>query len=278
MSLFDGYEIHQEITSVIKIYPDFVRLTKFKTPYLARRFDYDERRYGETKKHVGVVDSEDYELISLRRAKTILIDLTLTNHFDLFATFTFAKDRQDVDAKKRQMAYWLNNQRILHGKFLYLVVPEFHKDKKALHFHGLFSGYNGNLVDSGHVQKGRVIYNILSYRAGFTTAVKIDDLEKVSSYVTKYITKDMPRFRNKQRYWRSNGLKLPLKIINPRLSESDIARFKSIYSNKHQEIYEMRGELSDNDIARIAVYGIRREDDLRATSRYPLIEHEDEEV
>jgi hypothetical protein len=165
------------------------------------------------------------------------------------------------------MGYWLNNQRILHGKFKYLIVPEYHKDNKSLHFHGLFLGYNGNLVDSGRTKNGRTIYNINSYRAGFTTAVRIDNREKVASYVAKYITKDMPKFRNKQRYWCSNGLKRPLKIVNPKLTEKDKTFFSRVHKDKQKEILEFRGQFSDNDLARIATFGLPREDDLRIYGR-----------
>jgi len=264
MSLFDGYEVYQEISSVIKVYPDFVRLINYGEPVLVRRFDYDERRpdsENKSKKNKKD-DEEENEIKSIRNAKTRLIDITLCNEFDLFVTFTFAKDRYDVDLLKRRMAFWLNNQRILHGKFLYVIVPEYHKDK-ALHFHALFCGYNGNLVDSGKRYKNRILYNVSSFRAGFTSAEYIESREKTAGYVAKYITKDMPRFKNKQRYWCSNGLKRPLRIINPKLTEQDKSIFKSVHRDKQKEILEFRGQFSDNDLARIAVYGTKREDDLR---------------
>jgi hypothetical protein len=255
VSLLDGHEVYQEIKSSLKIYPGLARLLEFDEPYRARRFDYDERK-PFLERHKRFVYDE-----------TNLIDLTLCNKFDLFVTFTFKKDRHDLDAKKRQMAFWLNNQRILHGKFKYLIVPELHKDG-AIHFHALFSGYKGQLVDSGRTNKaGRKIHNIQSYRGGFTTAVKIDNLEKVSSYVAKYITKDMPVFKNKQRYWCSNGLKRPLKINNPLLNEKDKGLFKEVHSDSQKKIFEFHGEFSDKDLARIAYYGRRREDDLIVTER-----------
>lgn len=262
MSLFDGYVVNQEITNVIKIYPDFIRLYRYINPYSIKRFDYDERRTNYSEKTKIAVDPEELERKSLSRAKTAVMDMTLCNDFDQFATFTFKNDRQNIDAKKRQMAYWLNNQRILHGNFKYIVVPEFHKDGKSIHFHALLKGYNGNLVNSGIQQKGRDIHNITSFRNGFTTLVNIDDLEKVASYISKYLTKEMPKFKNKQRYWCSNGLKRPLKIVNPLLTAQDKLLFESVYLDKQKEILEYRGQLPDSEIARIADYGKRRYDDL----------------
>jgi len=39
--------------------------------------------------------------------------------------------------------------------------------------------------------------------------IQIDNVEKVSSYVRKYITKDMPTFHGKNRYFCSQGLQRP---------------------------------------------------------------------
>lgn len=269
-SLFDGYVVNQEITSLIKVYPDFVRLYKYKAPFMVARHDYSPKSPKREKKKIQRSEEEiqDYEKLSLRRAKTTLIDITLSNNFDLFVTFTFGgKDRTDIDLTKRKMGYWLNNQRILHGKFSYVIVAEYHKKKDALHFHGLFAGYNGNLEDSGRKKNGRTIFNITSYKGGWSTAVKIDHLEKVSSYVAKYITKEMPKFKGKQRYWCSNGLKRPLKIINPLLNEEDKTLFTSVFTDNHKEILEFRGQFEDKDILRLADYGKRREDDLWVASR-----------
>lgn len=203
------------------------------------------------------------------RATETVKDIAQCNDFDMFMTFTFRENRFDVDAKKRQMAYWLNNQRIIHGKFKYLIVPEYHKDGKALHFHALFAGYAGNLVDSGHRQHGRIVYNVKSYQAGFTTAVKIDDIQKVSSYIAKYLTKDMPKFAGKHRYWASQKLKRPLRIINPLLSAADEAEFKQDFETTKKVVFELKGDPDDYTIARWADFGNRRTDDLWVAELHP---------
>lgn len=132
-----------------------------------------------------------------------------------------------------------------------------------MHFHGLFSGYKGSLKDSGHAKNGRIIHNIGSYRGGFTTAVKIDDIKKVSSYVAKYMTKEMPKFRNKQRYWCSNDLKRPAKIINPLLTGELKELFKSVFRDSHKEIFETDIAVTQLDVDHMSNYGQRRYDDLR---------------
>ena len=207
---------------------------------------------GEKKKNSKyVVDPEEAEKHSLWRAKTNFLDIALANNFDLFVTFTFAKDRYDIDKLKRRMAYWLNNQRILHGKFGYIIVAEYHKDG-ALHFHALFQGYNGDIQSSGIFKKGREVFNIKSYRAGHTEAYKIDNLRKTAAYLAKYLSKDMPKFKGTQRYWCSNGLLRPIKIVNPVLTEEDKEKFLSVFVDKNREILEFLGSLPQADIARMS--------------------------
>jgi hypothetical protein len=184
------------------------------------------------------------------------------------------------------MGTWLNNQRKIHGTFRYLIAPEYHKrcevcvkadidpclhpDRpKAIHFHALFGEYKGDLVDRGHKDKhGRAKLDIDSFQLGISTAIKIDpsldNHQRVAGYVAKYITKEMPKFHGKQRYWRSNGLQLPLKILNPLLTEQDKKQFELTFENKRRTVFELRGDLANAELARITNYGRPREDDLRA--------------
>lgn len=158
---------------------------------------------------------------SLTRTKQTLTDLVLMNDFDMFATFTFNKNRHDINSCKLTMSNWLKSQQKTHGKFQYLIVPEYHKDK-ALHFHALLQHYTGNLSPAinPHSNKplmtksGLPIYNISSYRSGFSTITKIKNQEATSKYIRKYITKDMPEFSSKKRYWSSKNLNKPLTIYD----------------------------------------------------------------
>ncbi len=84
--------------------------------------------------------------------------------------------------------------------------------KRRFHFHFLFNNFpSTQLVDSGEkTDGGQVIYNLLNYRLGFTTATDIKSLQASQFYITKYITKDLVAVsRGKKRYWASKNLKLP---------------------------------------------------------------------
>jgi hypothetical protein len=223
---------------IAKIYPDFVKVITYNEPTLQRLPDLEG---GEATTLTSKSEtSEDSLSRSIRRTKTTISDLVLCNKFDMFATFTFKKDRQDVEKCKRKMSDWLHSQQKKHGKFKYLIVPEFHKDGKSIHFHALLKNYKGHLKKTNIKQKGRTIYNIKSYRSGFTTLVFIDDHKKVSSYIKKYITKSMPQFTNKQRYWCSTSLNRPEKILLPhQLQQITLNPFlspKLIYQNNRYTI------------------------------------------
>lgn len=163
--------------------------------------------------------SEDDKERSMRRSRQRVSDYILCNRFELFCTFTFKEDRDDVDKCRQKMSDWLKNQRSRKGKFGYLIVAETHKSG-ALHFHALFRDYHGelNVATNPHTgkpifRKGKPVYNLASYTLGHTTVQKIGDSPqdhtRVSWYIRKYLTKGMPLFFGKRRYWASRGLVMP---------------------------------------------------------------------
>lgn len=215
------------IQNITKEYPDMYKIVVYKTPKYFIKSDSCKRN----KKEV----SEDYvpKISSLKRTKTTIRDLVLCNDFELFCTFTF--NPQKVDSFNFYkcwgvMSRWLHHQSDLSrsfGKdFKYLIVPEKHKSGR-FHFHALISGYSSQLRDSHCVTSTlRPIYNITSFRSGFTTAVYIDDKQVVASYVSKYITKDFVQAFNQRRFFCSRGLVRPQKSINSGVFRSSLPLFR----------------------------------------------------
>lgn len=176
-----------------------------------------------------IISDEDQER-SMRRTHQKVRDICFSNMFELFATFTFANDRGEIndDVLTQRMIDWLKNQKKYWGHFDYIIVKERQKDG-TLHFHALMSGFKGKLKASRYIKgpnkgktrysKGRVVYNFTGYKSGYTTCVKIDDdiqsQQKVISYLVKYLTKDTSSFKGKKRYWTSRTLKRPIIEINP---------------------------------------------------------------
>lgn len=216
------------IHNITKEYPDMIKVIIYKEPmpYVIKKTRKRDKRE---------VSDLDYhpEVSSLKRTKTLVQDLVLCNDFDLFCTFTFNPqkiDRFNYTKCHYSMTKWLHNQHDKDPKFRYLIIPERHKSG-AWHFHALISHFNGTLSDSGHkTSTGRVVYNIKGFRNGFTTAVEIDDKYAVSSYVTKYITKDFIKEFNQRRFFCSRDLIRPKKSTNSSIFRNTLPMFRKLVS------------------------------------------------
>lgn len=227
------------ISNITKEYPDMIRVVVFREP---RVFNV-ETGIKRDKKLV----EEDYspKISSLNRTKTLVKDLVLCNDFELFCTFTFDPkkiDRYNFVSCRRAMRIWIHHQKTRatqKGKdFKYLIIPEQHKDG-AWHFHALISNYVGSLKDSGIRTKTlRPIYNVTSFRLGFTTAVEVDSKEGVSNYVSKYITKDFIKQFNQRRFFCSRNLRRPRRELNSDIFRNTLPIFrKQVSSDLYSDSY-----------------------------------------
>lgn len=248
---------YRTIHSYMKQYPDHARLYEYKQALKARMAGFEPVI---RKKPSGVPFSDPTSFIdALRRSKTQISDIVLSNPFDMFATFTFngkeenlkkfdlrtVTNREDPDECKRKMSKWLKNQRELRGRFSYLIVPEYHKDGKSLHFHALLYGYKGIIEETGKTHGDKPLYRIKSYKIGLSNLKKIggspDDIQKVASYIKKYITKEMPIFAGKKRYWVSQDLIRPTVTVNPEIDPFTRQQFADSYQFKNLTIKKAPG-------------------------------------
>lgn len=250
----------QEIKTSLKVYPNgLCELRVYKIPLyvsaegwetdddpILGNFDFSE------------IDTDlENKFRSIRRTKQTIKDYVLSNEFDMFWTLTYSTNREsDIDCIKR-MQNWLKRKREKYGKFSYIIIPERHKNG-CLHFHMLTKGYKGSIVDSGKKNKrGQTVYNADSWSHGFSTVVKIksdiEDISKVASYVTKYITKqvdDVHFGKNARRYWSSKGLLKPKKINNVGVVTN---HRDMVFEKDNLEIYQFKyadafGQFEFNDI------------------------------
>jgi len=227
------------VENYIKVYPNFIKVVQYENPIRVLQKNLEvvapSRQHSEPR---SATESDELtKALSLRRTKTTISDITLCNSFDSFVTFTFAKDRDNVDLLKNRMSKWLKNQREIYGPFKYIIVPEYHKDGKSIHFHALFKDYKGPLTKTKHRINGRSVFHLKSYKHGFTTLVKIDDISKVSSYIKKYITKDMPIFKGRKRYWCSTKLLRPFVTHDKDILNNPYLTFVNCYKKDNFIIY-----------------------------------------
>lgn len=174
--------------------------TNFKKSY------QNEERSEEAEEHC--------KRVSLSATKNRIYNIARSNTWDWFITLTFDRtkvDASDYDAVTAKLQKFLNNlQQRTCPDLKYLIVPEYHADGEHFHFHGVLAGCDGlKFADSGHKTKdGEPIYNILNWKHGFTTATRVTDTRRVSSYITKYITKESQIYlKEKNHYYCSRNVK-----------------------------------------------------------------------
>ena len=161
------------------------------------------------------ISAEECARRSCSRTIKAIYDITRCERWDWFLTFTFNGDvvnRYDYTECTQKLSDWLSNMRRVAVDMKYIVVPEQHKDG-AFHFHGLMKDVdNLEFRFSGHRdKKGRRVYNVHNYKFGWTTATRVTDFRRSSSYLCKYVTKDLCAVsKGKKRYWHSLNLNKPV--------------------------------------------------------------------
>lgn len=178
-------------------------------------------------------NERDYDIESTQRAKRTILDLALNNQFSWFVTFTF--DRRKIDRNNTNMvksvflqaiSNYIKKQRYNNPKYNldYIAVPEWHRNKEAIHFHCLMTDlpdleFNHYDTKTKHrVYKSNYFYE----KFGAVFAVKIQEYNRfITYYVSKYVTKqNMKIFESgKSRYFRSKKLDRSLVLVNGKLTD-----------------------------------------------------------
>lgn len=214
-----------DLSKQVRIYKRLVEHVSGKRDRVRNPFD------GQYVTEVNCSFEEHFDSVrevSVNRTKRKIYDYAKCNEWDYFVTFTFNKklvDRYDFDLCSGKLSKWLNNLRRSSPGLSYLIVPEQHKDG-AWHFHGLVAGldeseivWSGRYVVKRVCENGRKrfrmtdrkIYKIGRYKLGWMTATAVEDKQRVVTYITKYVTKDMMKgLFGKKRYWASRNLLLPV--------------------------------------------------------------------
>lgn len=187
----------------VKTFPDGHRQYFWSENYILRDVPDEFKRQKIKRKFDNDVQEGRFRN-NMNRAVNQVYDLARANHFDWFITLTF--DPKMVDRTNYQecaMAIRVFTQRLQRNGNTWLIVPELHKDGKSYHFHGLVSGD----LDLTH-WKGDV-YNLNNFEFGYTTAMKINDPQRVATYIAKYLTKDIAVPKGRKCYWASRSLAKP---------------------------------------------------------------------
>lgn len=173
----------------------------------------DDRK--RTKKNTVNEDKLDN---NIQRARTAIKELALCNSWDYWCTFTLSPekfDRYNLKGYVSALGEFLHsyNRRLSPDSpeyVRYLLVPEMHKDG-AWHMHGFIKGIRESDLYTN--KNGYVTWRQYEDKFGFISMKKItgeDGVQKLSSYMSKYTTKDIFRTVSElgaHLYYHSKGLR-----------------------------------------------------------------------
>lgn len=213
-------------------YVDSVQVRTYKRPVtVSNKITFPEQKQISKSKERTQKQIEHSIESSVNRTINQIYMLSRSNRWDYFITLTIdlqKLDSTDFNLISQKLNIWTNNLKKRYAPDLkYIIVPELHKDKRKWHFHGLFANIGKMSLDfSGKVCIGKYIYdyvqkpfatkiyNIPLWKYGFSTATVIRDPSRASSYITKYVTKDLCRvLPNQHRYLASQNVDKPIERV-----------------------------------------------------------------
>ena len=153
-----------------------------------------------------------------------------------FVTLTFGENITDLDTAHYEFKKFLKRLNYaMYGtkkaNLRYSVVVEF-QSRGAVHYHVLF--YNLPYLKSDRLAE--------IWGNGFIKINKIDDVDNVGAYVTKYMSKDLgdERLRGRKCYFNSRDLKQPVEITEKEKVEavavalpSETLKYTAEFDNEH---------------------------------------------
>jgi hypothetical protein len=142
-----------------------------------------------------------------------------------FLTLTFAENMTDIKKARYEFDKFIKRLKTQFNQLQYIVVLEFQK-RGAIHFHLLC---NLPYVDSNELAK--------IWGHGFIKINKIDNVDNIGAYVTKYMTKDSidHRLVGKKCYSMSKGLKKPVELTDKDIIETFLAGVTDVKRVKSSE-------------------------------------------
>lgn len=156
---------------------------------------------------------------NLSRARNTVREYALCNPWDYWCTFTLDRqkfDRYDLDGYMSDFSRFIRNYNRFcdeDSKVRYVLVPEQHKDG-AWHLHGFIKGIKSE--DLYINQYNYLTWTQYERKYGYISMDRIKDIDRASTYILKYITKDMDKNTtglHRHLYYSSKGLKTGVELF-----------------------------------------------------------------
>lgn len=192
--------------------------------FLGDWLKYDPRETKSKNQNVSCETITDGKMKeSLSRSKRLIWEYARCNKWDYFVTLTLDQekiDRKDLAGAVKSMGrmIWKMNLAVTgeewgrQKKVEYVIVPELHKDG-SVHFHGLMRGFHKS--DLRINEHGYKEWKHWRENFGYCNLQEIKDREKVCSYITKYVSKEMSetvKGKGLHVFYASHGLEKPYVI------------------------------------------------------------------
>lgn len=176
---------------------------------------------------------------AISRARSKVYEYAACNPWDYFITLTLdgtKQDRGNLAAYHAAFSYFLtklNKRRT--DKIRFLLIPEYHRDKKNWHMHGLIHGLRPS--DLTVNANGYLEWTAYRQQFGYNSLSQVKSHEAVSKYILKYIGKGFnTRKVGEHLYYCSRGLNTAQTIGTGHLVEVP----KWDYENDHCAVVWVR--------------------------------------
>ncbi len=209
--MYHTLKLYSNDVAILKDYGGLKRKITIHKVLRNKGFELDNKN----KRVKGSVNDEKLDC-NISRTKAKIFELAYCNPWEYFCTLTLDPkkyDRTDLKQYNKDLNYFIKNYNKKYKLDIKrLLIPEQHKDG-SWHMHGFLMGlplkhlkYNSN---------GYLDWNAYKEKFGYISIDKIKDSEKVASYITKYITKnlgDCVKKVNAKMYYCSLGLKGAIEV------------------------------------------------------------------
>lgn len=224
--IFNNHEVFSEVAK-LRIFPHKQQIVLLRS--------VRKKGFIPLKKEQSVYLKSEIERIAISRAKSKISDYALCNNFNYFYTQTMNNnyDRYNLNEFKKILLKKFKAYKRINKEFKYLIIFEKHKNG-AFHCHGLLSGINENDLIAGDNDYLNIkFFNDL----GLNSIQKIRSIDRVSTYITKYMTKEFIKTDSNVSYFHSKGLKLP---IEKEITITDFSKLVLVFSNEYIKRYEFK--------------------------------------
>ncbi len=175
--------------------------------------------------------TENRKKTAIRARATVRRMVNANPHLNKFLTLTYAENVTDIDRARYDFDKFVKRVKTRFSAFQYICIPEFQK-RGAVHFH--------LLCNLPYVNVDELAREVWGH--GFIRINRIDHVDNVGAYVTKYMTKDSidERLTGKKCYTMSKGLNEPQTLTDEediQAVEENLENVSRVYSTEFESDY-----------------------------------------